>query len=197
MDLMTYTFLPQDIRVIWLIVSVINVLTLFIAAHTHKWIWLIWAILSLLTGYCAYNHNLHVQLVISIVVAVFSICSFFGWSFDEEKNREQIEWGSPILEWFGVLTIAGMLYYFYHALFRVPVFEAMGCSSMIFGVYALSRMHVSSWIIFIYSFIMFLISSIISKDITGVITCVVQLVFSGYGLTRYMEYYEEVKNRKQ
>lgn len=187
----------QDARAMEFIVSTLNVLVLFIAAHAHKWIWLIWVILSLLTGYCSYNHNLHAQLTVSIVVGVFSICSLFSWNIDEEKNRECVEWGDPILEWFGALIIAGVLYHVFHDSFRVPIFEAMGCSSMIFGVYALSRVHVSSWIIFMYSYLMFLIASIISKDLSGIIACVVQLVFSGYGLTRYMEYYEEIKSKKK
>ena len=43
---------------------------------------------------------------------------------------------------------------------------------------------------------MFGISSVVIGDLKGIVASIMQTVFSVYGLIRYMEYYEDIKEKE-
>ena len=175
------------------IFSCLNIIALFVAAHANKFMWYIWAISSLLTGYLFSVSNLHGNLVVATCVGFTCVAAFTTWSEDEEDNREQITWGAPILALLESFVIGVLLYIFCKNTFASPIFECMGAGSMIVGVYLLYRKRVTAWIILIYSFLMYAIAALVTKSVIGALMTVAQLVVSVYGLTRYMEYYENNK----
>ncbi len=176
--------------------SILNAIALFIAAHTHKWMWYIWLFAAVLTGYFFLDEHLYGQLSVNVLLGLICIAPLSTWDSDEEINREKITWGSPILAWLESLVIAVLLYIFFRETFRIPIFECMGAGSMVVGLYLLSRKRVASWIIFIYSFVMFAISSAVLGDWKGIITAIMQVVFAIYGLIRYMEFYQDTKEKE-
>ena len=181
---------------IYLVFSVFNVVALFIAAHTHKWIWYIWLFAAVLTGYFFLDRHLYGQLSVNVLVGLICIAPLSTWDSDEEINREKITWGSPMLAWLESGVIAALLYIFSKESFQNPILECMGAGSMVVGLYLLSRKRVASWIILIYSFVMLAIPAVISGSLEMIISSVIQVVFSVYGLIRFMEYYESVKEKE-
>lgn len=181
---------------IYLVFSILNVIALFIAAHTHKWMWYIWLFAAVLTGYFFLDRHLYGQLFVNVLVGLICIAPLSTWDSDEEINREKITWGSPILAWLESLVIDVLLYIFFRDTFNNPIFECMGAGSMVVGMYLLSRKRVAAWIIFIYSFVMFGISSVVIGDLKGIVTGIMQTVFSVYGLIRYMEFYQDTKEKE-
>ena len=181
---------------IYLVFSVFNVVALFIAAHTHKWIWYIWLFAAVLTGYLFLDRHLYGQLSVNVLVGLICIAPLSTWDSDEEINREKITWGSPMLAWLESGVIAALLYIFSKESFQNPILECMGAGSMVVGLYLLSRKRVASWIIFIYSFVMLAISAVIYGSLEMIISSGIQVVFSVYGLIRFMEYYESVKEKE-
>lgn len=180
----------------YLLFSLLNVIALFIAAHTHKWMWYVWLFAAVLTGYLFLDRHLYGQLSVNVLVGLICIAPLSTWDSDEEVNREEITWGKPILAWIESGIIAVLLYIFFHKSFNNPIFECMGAGSMVVGLYLLSKRRVSAWIIFIYSFVMFGISSVVIGDLKGIVASIMQTVFSVYGLVRYMEYYEDIKEKE-
>lgn len=181
---------------IYLVFSVFNVVALFIAAHTHKWIWYIWLFAAVLTGYLFLDRHLYGQLSVNVLVGLICIAPLSTWDSDEEINREKITWGSPMLAWLESGVIAALLYIFSKESFQNPILECMGAGSMVVGLYLLSRKRVASWIILIYSFVMLAIPAVISGSLEMIISSGIQVVFSVYGLIRFMEYYESVKEKE-
>lgn len=181
---------------IHIVFSILNVIALFIAAHTHKWMWYIWLFAAVLTGYFFLDEHLYGQLSVNVMVGLICIVPLSTWDSDEEINREKITWGSPILAWLESLVIAVLLYIFFRDTFNNPIFECMGAGSMVVGMYLLSRKRVAAWIIFIYSFVMFGISSVVIGDLKNIVTSITQTVFSVYGLIRYMEFYQDTKEKE-
>ena len=181
---------------IYLVFSVFNVVALFIAAHTHKWIWYIWLFAAVLTGYLFLDRHLYGQLSVNVLVGLICIAPLSTWDSDEEINREKITWGSPMLAWLESGVIAALLYIFSKESFQNPILECMGAGSMVVGLYLLSRKRVAAWIILIYSFVMLAIPAVISGSLEMIISSGIQVVFSVYGLIRYMEYYESVKEKE-
>ena len=176
--------------------SILNVIALFIAAHTHKWMWYIWLFAAVLTGYFFLDEHLYGQLSVNVLVGLICIAPLSTWDSDEEINREKITWGSPILAWLESLVIAVLLYIFCRDTFQSPIFECMGAGSMVVGMYLLSRKRVASWIIFIYSFVMFAIAAAVLGNWKGIVTAIMQIVFAVYGLIRYMEFYQDTKEKE-
>ena len=181
---------------ICLIFSILNAIALFIAAHTHKWMWYIWIFAAVLTGYFFLDEHLYGQLSVNVMVGLICIAPLSTWDSDEEINREKITWGSPILAWLESLVIAVLLYIFCRDTFQSPIFECMGAGSMVVGMYLLSRKRVASWIIFIYSFVMFAIAAAVLSNWKGIVTAIMQIVFAVYGLIRYMEFYQDTKEKE-
>ena len=181
---------------IYLVFSILNAIALFIAAHTHKWMWYVWLFAAVLTGYFFLDRHLYGQLFVNVLVGLICIVPLSTWDSDEEVNREKITWGSPILAWLESLVIDVLLYIFFRDTFNNPIFECMGAGSMVVGMYLLSRKRVAAWIIFIYSFVMFGISSVVIGDLKGIVTSIMQTVFSVYGLIRYMEFYQDTKEKE-
>lgn len=181
---------------IYIVFSILNAIALFIAAHTHKWMWYVWLFTAVLTGYFFLDRQLYGQLFVNVLVGLICIAPLSTWDSDEEINREKITWGSPILAWLESLVIAVLLYIFFRDTFNNPIFECMGAGSMVVGMYLLSRKRVAAWIIFIYSFVMFGISSVVIGDLKGIVTSIMQTVFSVYGLIRYMEFYQDTKEKE-
>jgi hypothetical protein len=181
---------------IYIVFSILNAIALFIAAHTHKWMWYVWLFTAVLTGYFFLDRQLYGQLSVNVLVGLICIAPLSTWDSDEEINREKITWGSPILAWLESLVIAVLLYIFFRDTFNNPIFECMGAGSMVVGMYLLSRKRVAAWIIFIYSFVMFGISSVVIGDLKGIVTSIMQTVFSVYGLIRYMEFYQDTKEKE-
>ena len=173
--------------------SCLNIIALFIAAHASKFMWYIWAISSLLTGYLFAASNLYGNLVVATCVGFTCVAAFTTWSEDEEDNREQITWGAPILALLESFVIGVLLYIFCKDTFCSPIFECMGAGSMIVGVYLLYRKRVTAWIILIYSFLMYAISAAVIGNFKLLLITVAQIIVTIYGLTRYMEYYEDNK----
>lgn len=180
----------------YVVFSILNAIALFIAAHTHKWMWYVWLFAAVLTGYFFLDRHLYGQLFVNVLVGLICIAPLSTWDSDEEVNREKITWGKPMLAWIESVIIAVLLYIFFHKSFNNPIFECMGAGSMVVGMYLLSRKRVASWIIFIYSFVMFGISSVVIGDLKGIVTSVMQTVFSVYGLIRYMEFYQDTKEKE-
>lgn len=176
--------------------SILNVIALFIAAHTHKWMWYIWLFAAVLTGYFFLDEHLYGQLSVNVLVGLICIAPLSTWDSDEEINRENITWGSPILAWIESLVIAVLLYIFCRDTFQSPIFECMGAGSTVVGMYLLSRKRVASWIIFIYSFVMFAIAAAVLGNWKGIVTATMQIVFAVYGLIRYMEFYQDTKEKE-
>ncbi len=176
--------------------SILNVIALFIAAHTHKWMWYIWLFAAVLTGYFFLDEHLYGQLFVNVLVGLICIAPLSTWDSDEEINRENITWGSPILAWLESLVIAVLLYIFCRDSFQSPIFECMGAGSTVVGMYLLSRKRVASWIIFIYSFVMFAIAAAVLGNWKGIVTATMQIVFAVYGLIRYMEFYQDTKEKE-
>jgi hypothetical protein len=173
--------------------SCLNIVALFIAAHANRFMWYIWAMSSLLTGYLFSVSNLYGNLVVATCVGFTCVAAFATWSEDEEDNREQITWGAPILALLESFVIGVLLYIFCKNTFVSPIFECMGAGSMIVGVYLLYRKRVTAWIILIYSFLMYTISAAVTGNVKMAIVTVAQIIVVIYGLTRYMEYYEDNK----
>jgi hypothetical protein len=174
-----------------------NIVAMFIAAHANKFMWYIWAISSLLTGYFFSVSNLQGNLVVATCVGLTCVTGFTTWDEDEEYNREQITWGYPILALLESFVIGLLLYIFYKDTFSSPIFECMGAGSMVIGIYLLCRKRVASWIILIYSFLMYTIAAAVTSNVKAVIITVAQIIVAIYGLTRYMEFYEDNKIREQ
>ena len=177
----------------YLVFSALNVVSLFIAAHARKWMWHFWVLLSFLAGFLCLSEQLIGQAIVSTIVGLICIAPLVTWSSEGKANMGEVVWGSPLLAWLESLIIGGLLYVFYQKEFSTPIFECMGAGSLVIGFYLLARKRVSAWIIFMYSFIMFSIASIITNDISGVMCGICQLIMSTYGLIRYMGYYEDVK----
>ena len=173
--------------------SCLNIVALFIAAHANRFMWYIWAISSLLTGYLFSVNNLYGNLVVATCVGFTCVAAFATWSEDEEDNREQITWGAPILALLESFVIGVLLYIFCKDTFCSPIFECMGAGSMVIGIYLLYRKRVAAWIILIYSFLMYAISAAVTGNVKMAIVTVAQIIVVIYGLTRYMEYYEDNK----
>ena len=176
-----------------LILSCLNILVLFIAAHAKKFMWYVWAVSSLLAGYFFSVNNLQGDLAVCVPAVFICVLALSVWDEDEETNRENITWGSPMLALLGSFVTGGVLYMFFHQTFRAPIFECMGAGSLLVGIFLLCWRGVSAWIILIYSFLMYAIAAAVTKNMIGVLMAVAQLVVSVYGLTRYMEYYENNK----
>ena len=181
---------------IYVVFSILNAIALFIAAHTHKWMWYVWLFAAVLTGYFFLDRHLYGQLFVNVLVGLICIAPLSTWDSDEEINREKITWGSPILAWLESLVIAVLLYIFCRDTFQSPIFECMGAGSMVVGMYLLSRKRVASWIIFIYSFVMFAIAAAVLGNWKGIVTAIMQIVFAVYGLIRYMEFYQDTKEKE-
>ena len=176
--------------------SCLNIVALFIAAHANKFMWYIWAVSSLLTGYLFSVSNLYGNLVVATCVGFTCVAAFATWSENEEDNREQITWGAPILALLESFVIGVLLYIFCKDTFCSPIFECMGAGSMVIGIYLLYRKRVTAWIILIYSFLMYAISAAVTGDVKAIAVNIAQIIVAIYGLTRYMEFYEENKIRE-
>jgi hypothetical protein len=72
----------------------------------------------------------------------------------------------------------------------------MGAGSMVVGIYLLYRKRVTAWIILIYSFLMYTIAAAVTGNIKAAIITVAQIIVAIYGLTRYMEFYEDNRIRE-
>jgi hypothetical protein len=158
--------------------------------------WYIWAISSLLTGYFFAASNLYGNLVVATCVGFICVAAFTIWSEDEEDNREQITWGAPMLALLESFVIGVLLYVFCKDTFVSPIFECMGAGSMIVGAYLLYRKRVTAWIILIYSFLMYTIAAAVTGNVKAAIITVAQIIVAIYGLTRYMEFYEDNRIRE-
>jgi len=178
---------------VYYIFSALNLVALFIAAHAYKWVWYILAFLGFLMCYFLATDRQEGSLSVCVPAAFICVLALSVWSDDEEVNREGVTWGSPMLALLESFVVGGLLYIFFHQTFRVPIFECMGSGSLIVGIYLLCWGRVSAWIILIYSFVMYAIASFIFGNMRGGILMIAQVVLAVYGLTRYMEYYEDNK----
>ena len=174
--------------------SVIGMLCLFSAAHCHKYTWYIWLVLSLLASFYFFSGQLYCQFIFSLLCGIICILAIWEWSHDSFENITKVTWGNPVAGFILALALFGAIYLAGRQYFSKPLFECMGCSSMLIGLLYLWKRKVSSWMLIGYSAIMFIISSLIINDVFYVIIALSGLVYSFYGLRKYMEYYEQKLN---